>query len=222
MESLVKLPSHRNILKNPLNFCASVSISVLERWGCVATSVLLKTKRWEQLYFHHVSQTPARSCRGIFCNVQKCDYLPVCLLSNNNKMAFLVLLWIKWIMLWQRVDHCSELLILYLLLCQYIHFSVFCLIFCPLAGAGKVISPSGECLYVFLPQRRGNTPHTAAWWSGPPRCCLAGLVPPGHPVSLIQSVSAARPVSELHKKKKKKSINVSFCHWGTTKLTMPL
>lgn len=103
-------------------------------------------------------------------------------------------------------------MILYLFLCQYIHFPFFCLIFCPLPGPGQVVGPSGECLYVFLPQRRGNTPHTATWWSGPPRCCPAGLVPPGHPVSLIQSVSAAQPVSEVNSVSTKKSKNISTSH----------
>lgn len=146
----------------------------------------------------YFSNTCTKLQRNILQHRKECDYLPICLLSNNNKMAFTVLLWIKWIMLRQRVDHCSEWLILYLLLCQYIHVPVFCLIFCPLPGPYQVVSPSGECLYVFLPQWRGNTPHTPTWWSGPPRCCPAGLVAPGHPVSLIQSVSAARPVSEVN------------------------
>lgn len=145
----------------------------------------------------YLSNTCTTLQRNILQRRKECDYPPICLLSNNNKMAFTVL-WIRWVMLRQRVDHCSEWLILYLLLSQYIHFPVFYLILCPLLGPGQVVSPSGECLYVILPQWRGNTPHPPTWWSGPPWCCPAGLVPPGHPVSLIQSVSAAWPVSEVN------------------------
>lgn len=90
----------------------------------------------------------------------------------------------------------------------------------PLSGLDQIIGPPGERVYVFLPQQRGNPAHTQTWQSRPPQRRPAGLVAAGHHLSCIQTVCAARPVSETNsfvfsngtkKKTPKKTTNLPEC-----------